>query len=442
VLALDRRGRFREQLTGRYLWSFDTVPTGARVYLFRVQEQADVVPGGERRNVPVPAHGDPPVPPGTWALRVVRGAGVVERGDLILEVLGEPVRDTIFRESGGTFARADGIRDLYDAETRAPDGVGTYLTPRDVAERGGVAARVYRDGVVSAMTLPRGLVLRTTAAPAFCSAANLAGTTPVRIEDLERGPWLAVVRAEGCEDLHIQVFVFRDFAGGDCTLPATGSGPPGFVWVYPGFWIMEREIVAAEYVDFLNDPATRARIDAARGRAMVPRSAEETYWTPDGHGRYAVPPEWRPDWPLVGVSWDDAKAYAAWRSARDREWSYALPTREQWFDAAHGHSPSDYPFGNRFRAKWVKSCFARPKANLEPVMRFPIDASMCGVYDMAGSASEWLDGWYDEARDLRLLAGGAWGQAQPERFKLYGTGFKADYAAGEFGFRLVARKKP
>ena len=35
------------------------------------------------------------------------------------------------------------------------------------------------------------------------------------------------------------------------------------------------------------------------------------------------------------------------------------------------------------------------------------------------------------------LGGGGWGQAQPERFKLYGQGAMPEQSSGSFGFRLV-----
>ena len=77
----------------------------------------------------------------------------------------------------------------------------------------------------------------------------------------------------------------------------------------------------------------------------------------------------------------------------------------------------------------------------EPVLRFPIDESPVGVFDMCGSAAEWLDEWWDEARNLRRIGGGSWGYAKPERFHLYGQGAGPDFAAGTYGFRLVVRVK-
>ena len=79
--------------------------------------------------------------------------------------------------------------------------------------------------------------------------------------------------------------------------------------------------------------------------------------------------------------------YAEWRTEREKErggrFRYALPTFGQYLGAV-GEGTRALAFGNRFRPKWVKSCFARPRATPEPVLRFPIDESVYGVFDMAG----------------------------------------------------------
>jgi formylglycine-generating enzyme required for sulfatase activity len=99
-----------------------------------------------------------------------------------------------------------------------------------------------------------------------------------------------------------------------------------------------------------------------------------------------------------------------------------------------------FVWGRRFHPAWTSSCFSQPKAHVEPVMSYPIDQSWCGAYDMCGSAFEWIDGWFDESRGLRRLAGGSWARAQPELFRIEGGLGAGPTAAGdEYGFRLVAR---
>ena len=57
------------------------------------------------------------------------------------------------------------------------------------------------------------------------------------------------------------------------------------------------------------------------------------------------PPFGQEIWPVVNVSFDDAMAFAAWRSKRDGA-AYRLPTEEEWEYAARNGERSDlYPWG-------------------------------------------------------------------------------------------------
>jgi formylglycine-generating enzyme required for sulfatase activity len=146
-----------------------------------------------------------------------------------------------------------------------------------------------------------------------------------------------------------------------------------------------------------------------------------------------------PDYPALGLSWNDAQAYAAWRGERDGR-PYALPTQAQWDRAAGFSLQRSYPYGEHFEPKWAKSCFSRREPWPEPVMSYPIDESCFGVFDMSGSVGEWLDDyWGDPKNDLRPFAGGSWAYAQPNLFKINGgNGLAAHMAYWMFGLRLVS----
>ena len=401
-------------------------PAGADVYLFRFQELAKLRPDGDRRLVPVPVGVDPEsLPLGTWALRVVSGAGGIEAGDLILEVAGHPIRHCVLTPDG---ERVPGARSLGDVAEP-----GGCVTPATLAERGGVPARVYHLGATREVELTKGLSVRTTAAPRFLAPASLIGTAPL-VYPLEPASYQVVLRAPDHEDL-LWSFDARpgEAKSARLVLVPRGLTPAGFVHVAPGlFWIQEHEVTCADYLAFLH------ALPAGQRARHAPRHGADG-WKPEPDGTYAFPADWQPDWPVLGVSYEDATAYALWRSARDGR-TYALPTRKEWVRAADGDTFRQYAWGNVFRPKWLKSCYARPTPNPEPVMRYPIDESPYGVYDMCGSAAEWMDDWFREDNNERRLGGSSWGMTDPELFDVWGGMSAApDVATYNFGFRLIFR---
>jgi hypothetical protein len=429
---------------------------------------------------------------GTRALRVRGPLGGLEAEDLVLSLDGQPIADGVLvaRQDApavvtGRLLAIDGERvddcgqvrerdmpasapheyrfaDAAAGEVRRAASLAALgLVPRelrDVAAQRGVRALVLHRGRGEQRELPPGIELRMTMAP-LVAGADAPLLTPIEAMPCERG-YLALLRAPGYQDQRIAIP-----AAGDVHLAIemqrAGTAPPGFVAIAGAtierpfepvqpiepFWIQEYEVTCGEYLAFLDDPVTQAEIDAATDRAVrFPRTSSARdaapRW-PREAKHWHLPGDVHADWPVSEISWEDAAAFARWRTARDAEFAYALPTVAQWTTAARGPDLRSYPFGDRFRARWVKSAFARRVQSKEAVGTFPIDESPFGVFDLAGSVREWCDGRVVPDDDVnRPYVGGSFGSGIGSLFRIDPVqGLPPEAVGTVVGFRLVAKRK-
>lgn len=110
---------------------------------------------------------------------------------------------------------------------------------------------------------------------------------------------------------------------------------------------------------------------------------------------------WNPaDFPVVGVSYYEAEAFAKWTGKR-------LPTEQEWEKAARGEDGKVYPWGDEFDKSKCNSNESGIKGTSR-VDRFPNGVSPYGCYDMAGNVCEWTNSYDDEIKARRVLRGGPW----------------------------------
>jgi formylglycine-generating enzyme required for sulfatase activity/calcineurin-like phosphoesterase family protein/energy-coupling factor transporter ATP-binding protein EcfA2 len=160
--------------------------------------------------------------------------------------------------------------------------------------------------------------------------------------------------------------------------------------------------------------------------------SSEKYWTKEGwkwkeEEKISGPGYWydgkwnRPNFPVVGVSWYEAAAYAGWLSQKTGK-DYRLPTEAQWEKAARGTDGREYPWGKDFDKKLCNS-YECQLGRTSPVGIFAKGESPYGCLDMAGNVWEWCSDWFDQdyyknspdknpmgpkAGSGRVLRGGCW----------------------------------
>lgn len=176
------------------------------------------------------------------------------------------------------------------------------------------------------------------------------------------------------------------------------------------------------------------------------------------------------NYPVVGVSWIQAKAFCDWRTLYNRTRGedgqvpdYRLPTEAEWEYAARGGlEAAKYPWGGPY-TKDDRACFL---ANFKPLRGdYAADAALYtveadsylpngfGLYNMAGNVSEWVNASYnpeaysfvssmnpnvnDPNNKRKVIRGGSWKDVSYFLQVGVRTYEYADSARSFIGFRTV-----
>jgi formylglycine-generating enzyme required for sulfatase activity len=210
------------------------------------------------------------------------------------------------------------------------------------------------------------------------------------------------------------------------------------------YFIDETEVTNSQYAQCV-----------AAGACQPPRSSQATY-----HDAYYGAPAYD-DYPVIQVSWYDARTFCEWRDAR-------LPSEAEWEKAA-GYDPAQslklrYPWGDAFDGTKLNFCDSRcpldkrdtavndGHQDTAPVGSYADGRSPIGAYDMAGNVMEWVDDWYDARAyadmtdtnprgplegEFKTLRGGSWLSDADEVTVTMRGSFDPTVARANLGFRCA-----
>ncbi len=221
---------------------------------------------------------------------------------------------------------------------------------------------------------------------------------------------------------------------------ADGSNGPEMVWIPAGrfqmgdlqgggdsdekpvHWVSVQrfamgthEVTVGEYLRFVRATGSHAPEWLERGSQYNIKTGTSAHYKKLGS---ALTDE---NHPIVGISWDDATAYAKWLT-QQTEKQYRLPTEAEWEYAARAGTTTKYWWGNDIgsnKANCSNSSCGDRFEYTAPVGSFL--ANPFGLYDTVVNVWEWTCSEYEsnynrkekvcirlKSGSLRALRGGAW----------------------------------
>lgn len=422
-------------------------------------------------------------------------AGPLRPGDRLVEIDGKPVSTrgelaaSLRGRKVGEVVRARVLR--VPADSAEPLPVELEWTPFPVEDLGEIVPEArsescpYEPGRLVNLLHQLGLTFEGYPLEFSDRSRLRPGEPGARIElELPRGSYLLVFRKEGHVTARHPVSLPEN-RGVELAfrLPRVEEVPGGFVWIPPGpaglggdpeafqsleystgdldgFFLGRYEVTVGEYLRFLNSPGILARTDLD-GRLEVEAADGPGEWIrivpfSRGSGRPLMIRErledpwslrrennrWDESWPITAISREACLRYLQWRNETEGQgWVYGLPDDREWEKAARGTDRRIYVWGDAmvWTHCWNRwTFFESPSPGVVGAM--PLDESVFGVRDLAGSVCEYTLGHPDPSDPTYLsYRGGSWNVNQESFYRLATrNGLTAPGVHLHMGFRLKA----
>ncbi|WP_105167231.1 SUMF1/EgtB/PvdO family nonheme iron enzyme [Pseudoalteromonas sp. T1lg23B] len=201
------------------------------------------------------------------------------------------------------------------------------------------------------------------------------------------------------------------------------------------YGMQSKEVTIGEFRAFVESTGYQTAAEKSRGCAYY-KDGEPVWeldynWQTPGYQQAE-------NFPVVCVSYDDAKAYANWLSGEHGQ-QYRLPNEVEWEYAARAGTTSEYPWGNEIgkslaNCGWCGSEWSNKSA--APVGEF--SPNHYGLYDTVGNVWEWTQ--KRASQSGVTVRGGAWNFAPSLARVSTRLELATDFRANYIGFRLVRER--
>jgi len=234
----------------------------------------------------------------------------------------------------------------------------------------------------------------------------------------------------------ISIIPAGTFKMGDLTGNGLANERPIVEKVLSNSYAMQsKEVTVFEFRRFVQSTGYKTDAEKEKGCAYY-RNGEPVWeldynWQNPGY-------EQSENFPVVCVSYEDAKAYANWLSGEEGK-QYRLPNEVEWEYAARAGTTSEYPWGNEIgknlaNCGWCGSEWSNKSA--APVGEF--SPNNYGLYDTVGNVWEWTQ--KRASQNDVTVRGGAWNFAPSLARVSTRLALAPDFRANYIGFRLVRER--
>ncbi|KZN51298.1 SUMF1/EgtB/PvdO family nonheme iron enzyme [Pseudoalteromonas luteoviolacea] len=276
---------------------------------------------------------------------------------------------------------------------------------------------------------------RTINAKLIKKPESIAAPTPKR-EQVERPSTVQKSVTPNLVENKVVIIPAGSFQMGDLTGNGLANERPVVEKVLSHSYAMQsNEVTVAEYRQFI--VSTGYQTEAEKGTGCAHYKNGEPIW--ESEYNWSNPGfEQAENFPVVCVTYEDAKAYANWLSA-EQGIQYRLPNEVEWEYAARAGTSSEYPWGNEIgrglaNCGWCGSEWSNKSPS--PVGEF--SPNNYGLYDTVGNVWEWTQ--KRASQEDVTVRGGAWNFAPSLARVSTRLALAPDFRANYIGFRLVRER--